>query len=242
MDPEDRDLSGSSQEVASFLRSFHHPSKSTMLSMFFSVLRSGCTGHRCSALELVWVAGVCLSSLASHSCTIEVAPVVLRSSPDHHCSVLASETLVSGASESSGGRPNPSSFVSRPPETVALPLSSSGDVRAVSSCVETIQRLARSQGFSSNVAMQPSLVRRSSSRADYQAKGAVYRQWCLSKGHSISHPFLSKVTDFLVLASSGEGTVCVCCYGIPLDALCVFPFSASWDLFFSYDSWSLDFF
>ena len=43
------------------------------------------------------------SSLVSHSCSVEEAPVVLWSPPDLHCSVLASESLVSGASGSGGG-------------------------------------------------------------------------------------------------------------------------------------------
>ena len=138
---------------------------------FFSVPRSECSGHGCSAPELEWVAGVCLSYLASHSYSVEEALVVLWSPPDHHCSVLASEALVSGASGSGGRRSDPSSIVSRPPETAALSLSSSGSVRAVSSCVETIQRFTRSQGFSLHVARQASLARRSSSRTGYQANG-----------------------------------------------------------------------
>ena len=96
MDSEDRGLSGSSQEVASFRRSLRHISKSPMLSIFFSVPRSERYGHRCSAPEWEWVAGVCLSSLGSHSCSTEEAPVVLWSPPDHHHSVLVSETVVDG--------------------------------------------------------------------------------------------------------------------------------------------------
>ena len=63
--------------------------------------------------------------------------------------------------------------------------------------METIQRFARSQGFSSHVARPASLARRSSSRAGYQAKWTVYRQWCRAEGHSISCPSLPKVADFL---------------------------------------------
>ena len=62
--------------------------------------------------------------------------------------------------------------------------------------METIQRFARSQGFSSHVAKQPSLARRSSSLAGYQAKWSIYRQWCRLEGHSISRPSLPKVADF----------------------------------------------
>ena len=183
--------------MACFHRSLCHLSKSPMLSMFFSVPRSECSGHGCSAPEWERVAGVCLSSLVSHSCGVEEAPFVLWSPPDHHCSVLASETLVSGASGSGGGRSDPSSIVSPPPETAALPSSSSGDVRAVSSCVETIQRFVRSQDFSSHVARQASLARQSSSRAVCETKWSVYRQWCRAEGHSISRPSNPKVGDFL---------------------------------------------
>ena len=63
--------------------------------------------------------------------------------------------------------------------------------------METIQRFARSQGFSTHVAKQSSLARRSSSQAGFQAKWSIYRQLCRSEGHSISRPSLPKVADFL---------------------------------------------
>ena len=189
MDSEDRGLSGSAQEMASFHRSFRHLVKSPMLPIFFSVPRS-----ECSAPELEWVAGVCLYSLVSDSSCYKEAPFILWGPPGHHSSVLASKTVVSGAC---GGRSGSSSIVTRPSTATSLPSSSSGGVRAVSSCVETIQQFARSQGFSSHVAKQASLAHRSSSRAGYQAKWSVYRQWCRSEGHSVSRPSLPKVADFL---------------------------------------------
>ena len=63
--------------------------------------------------------------------------------------------------------------------------------------METIQRFARSQGFSLHAAKQSSLTCRLSSRAGYQAKWFIYRQWCCSEGHSISLLSLPKVADFL---------------------------------------------
>ena len=197
VDPEGRGFSRSAEEVASVHRPVRNLTKSPMLPIFFSVPRSERFGHRCSAPELEWVAGVCLSSLVSHSGSTEEALVVIWSPPDHHSSLLAPEAMVPGASRSGGGRSSSSSTVSRPPEAAALPSSSSGSVRAVSSCVETIQRFARSQGFSAYVAKQSSLARRSSSKAGYQAKWSIYRQWCRSEGHSISPPSLPKVVDFL---------------------------------------------
>ena len=52
-------------------------------------------------------------------------------------------------------------------------------------------------GFSKHVAQQAALARRPSSRAGYQAKWSVYRQWCHSEGHSVSRPSLAKIADFL---------------------------------------------
>ena len=76
-------------------------------------------------------------------------------------------------------------------------LSSSGSVRAVASCLETIQRFARARGFSKHVAKQSALTRWASSRGGYQAKWSMYRQWCHAEGHSVSRPSLSKNADFL---------------------------------------------
>ena len=66
-----------------------------------------------------------------------------------NCSILASETMISGPPGTSGGRSDQYTEVSRSPQPTALPLSSSRDRQAVPSCLETIQRFARSQGFSS---------------------------------------------------------------------------------------------
>ena len=51
--------------------------------------------------------------------------------------------------------------------------------------------------FSGRVAQQVSLTRRPSSRAGYQSMWLVFRQWYRSEGHSISHPSLHKIADFL---------------------------------------------
>ena len=86
------------------------------------------------------------------------------------CSILAPETMVSGPHGTSGGRSDFSTTVSQSPQPTTLPLSSSRDRQAVPSCLETIQRFARPQGFSSRVAKQLGFARRTSSRAVYQAR------------------------------------------------------------------------
>ena len=190
-------LQGSVQEVAGVNRPVCNISKSQMFHIFFSLPRSQCSGDGCASSKLEWVAGVYLSSLVSHSGGFEEAPVVLWSSTDHRSSILASEAVVSGSSGSGGQRPGRSSTVQRPSASAPLPPVSSGSVQAVSSCLETIKRFNRTGGFSRRVAQQVSLARRPSSRAGYQSKWLVFRQWCRSEGHSISRPSLPKIADFL---------------------------------------------
>ena len=197
VDAEAGGLQGSVQEMASVNRPVCIISKSQMFHIFFSLPRSQCSGDGCASSKLEWVAGVCLSSLVSHSGGFEEAPVVLWGSTDHHSSILASEAMVSGSSGFGGRRPRRSPTVQRPSAAAPLPPVTSGSVQAVSSCLETIKRFTRAGGFSRRVAQQVSLARRPSSRAGYQSKWLVFRQWCRSEGHSISLPSLPKIADFL---------------------------------------------
>ena len=128
------------------------------------------------------MAGLCFSSLVSHSGGFDEAPVVLWSATDHRGSILASEAVVSGSSGSGGRRPGRSSTVQGPSASAPLPPVSSGSVQAVSLCFVTIKRFTRAGGFSRRVAQQVSLARRPSSRAGYQSKWLMFRQWCRSEG------------------------------------------------------------
>ena len=180
IDAEAGGFQGSVQEMAGVDRPIRNISKSQ------------CSGDRCSSSKLEWVAGVCLSSLVTHSSSSEEAPVVLWSPADHHSSVLASEAVVSGSVRSGGRWSGHSSTVQGPSAPATLPSVPSGSVQAVSSCLETIKRFTRACGFSKHVAQQVSLARRPSSRAGYQSKWLVYRQWCRSEGHSILVPLLPR--------------------------------------------------
>ena len=162
-----RGFSGSKEEVASFHRSVCHLSQSPMFSVFFAIPRSERLSYGCSAPELEWVAGVCLSSLVTHSNHAQEAPVVLWSPPNTNSSILASTTVVYEASGFGGGWASGSASV--PGSSTSAPLSPvpSGGVRAVSSCLETIQRFAQAKGFSKHVTKQSGLARRPSSRAGY---------------------------------------------------------------------------
>ena len=173
VDAEAGGLQGFVQEVAGVNRPVCNISKSQMFHIFFSLPRSQCYGDGCASSKLEWVAGVCLSSLVSHSGGFDEAPVVLWSSTDHRSSILASEAVVSGSSGSGGRRPGRSSTVQRPSASAPLPPVSSGSVQAVSSCLETMKRFTRTGGFSGRVAQQVSLAQRPSSRAGYQSKWLV---------------------------------------------------------------------
>ena len=197
MDTQDRGVPRAPEEVASVSRSVWHLTKSPMFTIFFTVPRSERAGYGCSSPELGWVAGVCLSNLVSDSSCYQEAPVVLWGPTDHRTSLLASEALVSGPSRLGGGRSDGSSSVQGPSSSTTLPPSSSGSARVVTSCLKTFQRFARARGFSKYVAQQAALARRPSSRAGYQAKWSVFRQWCHSEGHSVSRPSQSKIVDFL---------------------------------------------
>ena len=140
---------------------------------------------------------LCLSSLVAHSGGSQEAPVVLWSPPNTHSSVLASAAVVSGASGSGGGQSSGAASVPGSSASAPLSLTSSGGVRAVPSCLETIQRFAQAKGFSKHVAKQSALARRPSSLAGYQAHWSIFRQWCHGKGHSVSRPSLQKIADFL---------------------------------------------
>ena len=193
----DRSLSGAQEKVASFNRPLCHLTKSPLFTVFLSFPRSERGSHGCLASELEWVAGVCLSSLGPLSCCSQEAPVIVWSPPDVDRSLLASASVVPGASGSGCGRSGDTSSVQRSSQTTPLPSIPSGGVKAVASCLETIQRFAQSQGFSKHVAQQSALARRPSSRAGYQARWAVFRKWCHDKGHSVSRPSLQKIADFL---------------------------------------------
>ena len=183
--------------VASHDRPVCHISESPLYTIFFSLPRSQFHRDGCPSPTVGWVAGVCLSALCSNSGGFEEAPLVLWSHSDTRSSLLAPEAVVPGASGVSGGRSGGSASGSRPVEPAPCPSSASGSVKAGFSCLETIQQFVKSCGFSRHVAKQAALARRPSSRAGYQAKWSVYRQWCTSEGHSISRPSLSKIADFL---------------------------------------------
>ena len=165
-----------------------------------SIFRPSTIRHRygCASSELGRVSDVCLSTLVHDTAGSEEAPIIFWGSHDSCCSILASEAVVSGPSGSGGRWSDSSSSVRGSSQTASLSLSSSRDPQAVPSCLETIKQFAKYKGFSSRVVTQIGFAHRSSSRAVYQARWLVYRRWCWIENHSISHPTLPKIADFLL--------------------------------------------
>ena len=82
VDAEAGGLQGFVQEMAGVNRPVCNVSKSQLFLIFFSLPQSQCYGDGCASSKLEWVAGVCFSSLVSHSGGFEEAPVALWSSTD----------------------------------------------------------------------------------------------------------------------------------------------------------------
>ena len=197
MDTEDVCVPSTSATVAGNNRSVCNISESPLHTIFFSLPRSQFNRDRCSSPTVEWVAGVCLSSLCADSSGAKEAPLVLWGADDDHSSLLAPEAVVSGALGVGSGRSSGSASGQGSVEPASVSSAASGSVKASSSCMETIQRFVKADGFSRHVAKQTALARKPSSRVGYQATWLVYRRWCTTESHSISRPSLPKIADFL---------------------------------------------
>ena len=176
--------------------------KSAMFSLFLSLPGSVGCGHRRLPPTLGRASGLRISSVVCHSTGACEAPRVSGDGAHPDSSLLASASLVSQPPSPVAGPSGCSASPSRPPASVSQPLP--GSPQASPSCLETLRRFTRAAGFSSAVASQASLSRRPSSRKAYQLKWQVYRAWCQSHLHSVSHPSLSKVADFLCWLRSAK--------------------------------------
>ena len=144
-----------------------------------------------------------VSPVLGSGSTLGPAPLVLRPAP--------------AFAGSSSGPAGPSSPLALASVLSSLP----GSPSARASCLATLQRFTRAAGFSSAVAEQSSLARRPSSRAVYQVRWSIYREWCHNNGHSVSRPTLAKVADFLcwLRYTRGLGVSSLCGYRSVLSAV-----------------------
>ena len=208
MDAQDESLSGSVATMASDGGPVCHLVQSPLFTLFHSLPISGCAGDGRAPPGLGRASGLRLPSLGDDPSSSQEAPCLLGSSYDAGGSVLASTTMV----------PRSSATLSRSTQTASFPSASSRDPQAVFSCLATVQRFTRAEGFSSRVATQVGFARRPSSRTNYQVKWSVYRRWCRVEGHSISRPTLLKVADFLFWLCRSR-KLCVLYPGLSVDAV-----------------------
>ena len=122
-----------------------------------------------------------------------------------HRSVLASEGMVPGPSETIVRRSHHTVKSKRSTKTAPLPPLPPKSAYASADCMATIKRFARQAGFSSTVAGQLVFCRRQSTRLNYQARWGTYRKWCRDFGHRSSSPSIVKNAEFLTYMFKRKG-------------------------------------
>ena len=147
--------------------------------------------------------GLCVSSFCSDQGGHQETPVVSQHLFDSDRSMVASKGVVPGSSGVSIGTSSHSS--SRPFTSTAFSSVSSSAPRATASRVETVDRFAREVGVSRQVAHQLAQCHHASSQCLYQHRWKCYRQWCASKGHTVSTPSVTKIADFLFFLRKKKG-------------------------------------
>ena len=183
--------------MASNHRPFCDVPHSKAPSVLHSVDRPQGSGSRCPSPILGRSSGVCLPSNSHHregsTQTEDVSE--LRSYTDRP--LLASKKLVSRSSGTSVRRSNRTTQTSRSSTSTAFSSISRKSPYASSDCVATLRRFARQAGFSSTVAGQLALCRRTSTRLNYQARWGTFRKWCRDSRHRSSDPTVPKIAEFL---------------------------------------------
>ena len=183
--------------VAGSNRLVCHLSKSSLFDLLLPFPGSAVSRHRRLSPVLGRPSGLCIPSGSYNSTGSGEAPGLQEDGANLSGSPLGSAPLVFGPSPAVAGSSCSPTIPSRPPALASVSSTLPGSPSAQASCLATLQRYTRAAGFSSAVAEQSSLARRPSSRAVYQARWSVYRDWCHSNGHSVSRPTLAKVADFL---------------------------------------------
>ena len=191
-------LSGSSPSVASDGRPVCHLSKSPLFCLFLSLPGSSGSGDRYVSPVVGRASSLRLPSLVHHSPGPGETVCFSGNLSDVSGSVLAPKAVVSRASGLGSGSSDGVTKSPRPSFSTPFGSVSSRSPQASTSCLETLWRFTRVAGFSSGVASQVGLACRASLRTNYQLKWSTFRSWCRKKGHSICHPSVFKVADFLL--------------------------------------------
>ena len=153
--------------VASPDRLICHLRESPIFNIFLSLLGPSGGGHGRVSPVLGRSPGLRLSSVVHHSQSSSKAQRISRNGAHLSGSVLAPAAMVSGPPPSVAGTSSGSSGALRPPAPAAISPALPGSPQASTSCLETLRRFTRADGFSSTVASQASLARHLSSRKAY---------------------------------------------------------------------------
>ena len=205
MVPESRSVSGASEEVAGFSGSLCHSPQQKVPSVLCTFQRPSGSGYRRIPSELGRTSSLCLPSLLLSAQSLEQSKTLTSTRAHSDRPLLASEGVVSGPAGGPSGTASSVTTEERSAQTAPFPSLPSGAPIASTSCLETIRRFSRHEGFSRKVARQLTLARRPSTSRVYQSKWVTYRHWCSAQGHSISKPTLPKIADFLLFLHQSKG-------------------------------------
>ena len=140
---------------------------------------------------------LCLSPIPFDQEDTQQIEGVKEDGNDLNCPGLAPTGMVSGPPSADNGAPGPPSTQTRSSQTTTQRSALPRSPQASALRVETVQRLLKHKGFSSEVAKTVASSRRRSANVDYQYKWHQYREWCRTHGKSSSRPSIPKIADFL---------------------------------------------
>ena len=178
-------------------RSFCHPIQSQASQVCLSGSGLDSLGGGCSQPVMEQPGRVCFSSsLPSQSGHIQTGEPGL--SQDINRSGLAEHALVLGSDQSIKSDSRQSSLGEGPIDSTVQRPSPQELKSSKSACLAPRASSIRQQGFSEEVAARIEAPQRSSTRAVYKSKWAIFVKWCESNQVDFRSPSLKQVADFLL--------------------------------------------
>ena len=174
-----------------------HSSKPQVATIRLSSSRSNRMEHRCSKHKLVKPCSLCVPSNSSTAQTNTKGPPV-QLPPNPNSPGLARHALVLGSGASISGNSASVACISNSTQTVKQPGVSQQSAISQPSCLVSRSEQLQEQGFSTEVAERIAAPQRSSTRAIYQAKWALFEKWCRENAVDVSKPSVKQVSDFFM--------------------------------------------
>lgn len=151
-----------------------------------------------NATELVGSGPLRLPAVQDVRCGVEEISAPLQHQDDVDSPLLAFQGLVPSSHGSLDRLPEEPSKQSRFTQTAPLQEISRKPVKSAANCVQTIERLLRSKGFSKKAAQSIARARRPSSIKVYESKWNMFRSWCKDHDISSSRTSVTQIADFLL--------------------------------------------